>query len=253
MQHIPDRFKGKLKSAYQRFCSRLLIKLSERVIVFSEMTEEYLRSIDRRIPSVKVLYSVPAEFGPPLANPRWRSKVRSFGYLGVNTPRKNVSTLIRAFMRLDEPDVELHIGGFEPGVEREADPRIHWWGYVDGVEKERFYRSIDVLVLPSFSDPWGLVVNEAMHRGCLAGVSTECGSSEMVKQASPDFVFTPDEAGVYAFLADCLALSPEERHLLQLKAAELIQRYSIANTSRIWHDLLVSIGQAQSGNTGEIA
>jgi len=239
LQHIPDRFKGKLKLAFQRSCSRILIKLSERVIVFSEMTEQYLRSIDENVPSDKVRYCVPYDHQPGPAHSRWHSKVRRFGYLGVNTARKNVSALIEAFMRLNDPGAELHIGGFEPPLEvRDRDPRVHWWGYVEGVERERFYKSIDVLVLPSFSDPWGLVVNEAMHRGCLAGVSTECGSSEMIRQLSPAFVFTPHEAGISTFLSTCLALSPIERNNLQLKAVELIQNYSIPGTSKIWHDLL---------------
>ena len=39
------------------------------------------------------------------------------------------------------------------------------------------YGISDILVLPSISEPWGLVVNEAMACGCAIIVSNRCGCS----------------------------------------------------------------------------
>jgi glycosyltransferase involved in cell wall biosynthesis len=45
------------------------------------------------------------------------------------------------------------------------------------------------LVLPSSSEPWGLVVNEALSFGCPVIVSNRCGSVDLVKESINGYVF----------------------------------------------------------------
>ncbi|RYC70630.1 MULTISPECIES: glycosyltransferase family 4 protein [Spirosoma] len=52
----------------------------------------------------------------------------------------------------------------------------------------------DVLVLPSLSEPWGLVVNEAMACGLPVIVSNRCGCApDLVRHGENGFVFDPDQ------------------------------------------------------------
>lgn len=55
-------------------------------------------------------------------------------------------------------------------------------GYVEPAQLPLYYRCADVLVLPSittkdFREPWGLVVNEAMHQGCPVVATSAVGAA----------------------------------------------------------------------------
>ena len=53
----------------------------------------------------------------------------------------------------------------------------------------------DVLVLPSYSEPWGLVVNEAMACGLPIIVSDKCGCAiDLVINEQNGFTFAPDNS-----------------------------------------------------------
>jgi len=49
----------------------------------------------------------------------------------------------------------------------------------------------DIFILPSISEPWGLVVEEALYFGMPVMVSENCGASELVKNGENGFIFNP--------------------------------------------------------------
>lgn len=54
-----------------------------------------------------------------------------------------------------------------------------------------FYALSDVFILPSISEPWGLVVNEAMLCGLPVIISDKAGSIDLVKSGGNGFIFNP--------------------------------------------------------------
>jgi len=59
-------------------------------------------------------------------------------------------------------------------------------------EIPRYHALSDVLVLPSLSEPWGLVVNEAMVCGLPVIVSNRCGAAhDLVREGENGFTFDP--------------------------------------------------------------
>lgn len=96
-------------------------------------------------------------------------------FIGQFEERKGLATLLDAFAELDHPAARLRLvgnGSLEGEVTRRAaaDPRLELVGYLPQDELPGVLRRARCLVLPSITtaldrEPWGLVVNEAMHAG----------------------------------------------------------------------------------------
>jgi glycosyltransferase involved in cell wall biosynthesis len=95
-----------------------------------------------------------------------RNSSRVIVFSGRLVAIKCVDLLIKAFLQVSErfPNIELLIVG--RGIDE-----------IPGI-----YGISDILVLPSISEPWGLVVNEAMACGCAIIASDRCGcSSDLIR------------------------------------------------------------------------
>jgi glycosyltransferase involved in cell wall biosynthesis len=80
--------------------------------------------------------------------------------------------------------------------------RVHFAGFKNQTELPACYAGADILVLPSDSETWGLVVNEAMACGLPAIVSDAVGCApDLIEEGKTGFVFPP---GNFTSLAECL-------------------------------------------------
>lgn len=115
---------------------------------------------------------------PPTQAPR-------FVYVGRLSPEKGLDALIAAFagFRLASPQARLVIIGGGPlrqSLEQQAldlglGDAVDFAGSMGQEALAEQYLKATCLVLPSRSEPWGLVVNEALHYGCPVVVSDNCG------------------------------------------------------------------------------
>jgi glycosyltransferase involved in cell wall biosynthesis len=69
---------------------------------------------------------------------------------------------------------------------------VHFLGFAGYAELPSIYGLADALVLPSLSEQWGLVVNEAMAAGIPVLVSSKCGcAKDLVKPGLNGYLFEP--------------------------------------------------------------
>lgn len=112
--------------------------------------------------------------------------VMNFIYVGRLTKEKNLTYLIETFNQL--PELHLHIVGFgvqEAFLKSKAKGNIHFLGAIANSELYTIYRANDVFILPSISEPWGLVVEEALNNGLPVIVSDHVGcASEIVNETN---------------------------------------------------------------------
>lgn len=122
-----------------------------------------------------------------------REKVTDFIYVGRLIPEKNIELLIRVFNKF--PNLNLNIIGYgvlEENLKEIANNNIHFLGQVDNKELWKYYQANDVFVLPSVSEPWGLVVEEALNNGLPIIVSDCVGCGDDFATEDHGLVFRHD-------------------------------------------------------------
>ena len=112
-----------------------------------------------------------------------------FGYLGSWSKRKNIPMLIEVFKQVHAqfPSTELllaqNIGEdterINKLISQLSEPQSVLVEPVS--DGQQFYNRIDVLVLPSYSETWGLVVVEAMQQGIATIVTRQTALQEIAE------------------------------------------------------------------------
>lgn len=106
-------------------------------------------------------------------------------YVGRLDDNKNILGLLASIRPyLDEISSLDIIGGgrYEPQVRDAAasESRIHYLGVIPNDLIYRHLADSDLLVLPSYYDGWGAVVNEALSAGCRVLASDNCGAATLL-------------------------------------------------------------------------
>jgi 1,2-diacylglycerol 3-alpha-glucosyltransferase len=137
-----------------------------------------------------------------------------FLFVGRLIPEKNVSGLLEAYelyrgrIGANAWSLVLVGGGqlearLKQHVLKRNIPGITFAGVRQVNELPAYYAHASCLVLPSTSEPWGLVVNEAMACGLPVLVSNRCGCSpELVREGVNGFTFDPFDANCLAALME---------------------------------------------------
>lgn len=170
--------------------------------------------------------------------PRVRARLglpaRYFLYVGRLVRSKGVLDLIDAYGCLSEKlrsEVGLVIVGDGPlRAELESRGRlifpgtVHFPGFVHRDELASYYALADCLVFPTHSDPWGLVVNEAMACGSPIICSEVAGCAADLTPNGR--TVAPKDVPQLTRAMRELAESPDLRQQMSARGRETIQRYS---------------------------
>jgi 1,2-diacylglycerol 3-alpha-glucosyltransferase len=162
---------------------------------------------------------------------------RYFLFVGRLVPEKGVFDLLAAYAKLEDRLREqiglVFVGGgacrqvlqeqaaaISPGAVRFA-------GFVERDELASYYALAEALVLPTLSDTWGLVVNEAMACGLPIIVSEVAGCAlDLVKPNWNGFLVSPrDTASLNAAMAS-LAAQPDACREMGFNSLQHISRFS---------------------------
>jgi 1,2-diacylglycerol 3-alpha-glucosyltransferase len=241
----PDRKRARYKEAAKRVLVRVLF---DRAIAGGKRQVRYLRELGFVPEAVARAYDVvdndfyadlaararaatgPGEMGLPQ---------NYFLFAGRLAPEKNVRGLLRSFAEYcatggswslvlagDGPlRCQLQEQVYRAGI---AD-RVQFVGLKNSRELAVLYAFAKCFVLPSVSEPWGLVVNEAMASGLPVVVSSRCGCvDDLVEHGANGFVFDPArEDELTARLHTVSTLNETALVRMGERSTEIIARYSL--------------------------
>ncbi len=161
--------------------------------------------------------------------------LRYFLFVGRLVEAKGVLDLLEAYGRLS-PELRSEVGLVFAGdgpqraeceaVARSIFPgRVHFAGFVHRDELAAYYGLAECFVLPTHSDPWGLVVNEAMACGLPVICSQVAGCAADLVKANGRIVVARDVEQLVSAMQE-LATDRDLRECMARKSIDLIQRYS---------------------------
>jgi glycosyltransferase involved in cell wall biosynthesis len=165
-------------------------------------------------------------------------------FSGKLTPRKRPLDAVRAIGRCRG---ELNLVVLGDGPLRHELARlagqlpVRCLGFVNQADLPGWYASGDVLVLPSESEPWGLVVNEGMACGLTPVVSDAVGCAADLVDGIGEIV----PVGDIEALAGALMRAGCEDHGRRQEMQRRLQRYALTETAQGYEQAaLISSGAA---------
>ncbi len=210
---------------WKSWAKRLFFAQCDGFIGYGQRSKEYLMSLGAREANIFVpcqAAALPHDYDASAVLSQYRGQGAAsrqppaFLYVGRLAPEKGLGDLLEAFslLRSTLPDARLDIIGAGVLEQRLLEQReglaltqvvtLHGARALDDIVP-LFYRSM-ALVLPSHSEPWGLVVNEALSFGCPVVVSDRCGCvPELVIDGVTGYAFQAGDVGALsaAMLSVC--------------------------------------------------
>ncbi len=150
-------------------------------------------------------------------------------FVGRLDREKGLESLLEAWQRAALRDATLALAGDGPlrHLIPGADPSVRALGRVDPRALPALYAAADVLVLPSvrtatFTEPWGLVVNEAMlqRTPIIASDAVGAVAGGLVRDGRNGLVFPAADAGALAARIGALCGSAQLREQLGASGRE---------------------------------
>lgn len=168
---------------------------ADKVVTVSQFTKDILTK-KHGVPEnkVEVVHNGCDTYEPPRHTPtlqEWREQgKRIVLYHGRITIQKGVDYFVRAARRVidEDPNVMFVISGWGDMTnqiiaqvgEMGLSGHVLFAGALWETERDQMYQSVDLVVMPSVSEPFGLVPLEAMQHGTPSLISKQSGVAEVM-------------------------------------------------------------------------
>ncbi len=169
----------------------------------------------------------------------------AFLYVGRIDQEKRLDVLIRAFHRLNRPDLQLAFAGQgrhlaelqnltrELGLERQ----IVFAGYVPPDDLPALLNSVDIFAIPSVAELQSIATLEAMATGRPILAARARALPELVEHGANGYLFEPDDVEDAAATLTKLADTPESWPAMGAASLDRVRSHSLHYTIRRYDEL----------------
>lgn len=194
------------------------LKLTKKVIVSSEILKQDM--IDNYGIDSKNIFIIP----PPIERHEILNKqendVFTFGVSLTGFERKGGYILLKAIKELKKTKMNFKVIMIYPSKNIFVNLikkvyNIEKYCEFIGIQKDmnKFYNSIDCLLMPSIIEPFGMVATEALSNGCPVITSTRCGAADYIKHKENGFLYDADLSvkGLVNSMLEMMSITKEEK------------------------------------------
>jgi len=175
-------------------------------------------------------------------------KTRNFLYIGRFSPEKNIIFLLSAYKKLKDEGINWGLILVGNGPQREEINEfirknnikdVFMPGFKQKEEIPEYLAISDVFILPSISEPWGLVVNEAMAAGLPVLVSKKCGCyPDLIKEGVNGFSFDPDNENELHSLMKNVVMGKYDLESMCKVSLDIIKEYTPERAAKVIVDTI---------------
>ena len=235
---------------------------ADACIAAGQKTEEHLRSLGATCPCFHHGSTIDTlDFTRQLQAQQPDALKQALGIAGKTVvlsvsylqKRKGVQYLIEAFLAIQPPNAVLLIvgdGEYKSELRKLVPPdcrNILFLGHDESPAK--YYALADIFVMPSFSDPWGLTVNEAMLAGLPVITTTNVGAQELIQ--GNGYVIPPRDAAALKAALETLLRNPILRETMGKRSREIIKAYTIEHSAAACYAAIQAVMRGRSPNAHE--
>ncbi|WP_183030072.1 glycosyltransferase family 4 protein [Altericroceibacterium spongiae] len=195
-----------------------------------------LRSLPQAVSQKSLLYPYSVAHKAVSLAPTSREKPLRVLFVGALTQRKGIAYLASALNRMGA-DCQLTVIGRKVTTDCQAVDRLLmraiWHPSLPNPHVRRIMQQHDVLVLPSLSDAFGLVVTEAMGQGLPVIVTHNVGAGELIRDGQEGFILPVRDSDAIAQALHILAADRDRLEAMRFaawyRAEELLQQNALAD------------------------
>lgn len=238
--NVRDHARGGFKETLKKY----ILQLADGFICFGKSSADYLKLLN--IDTSKILTQKAAvvdndilltNFNNALISSQQRKAdlhlpQHNFIYVGRMSEEKNLQKLIEAFGKLNQKNWGLILLGEGPQKTdlQNIAKQYNAIYFLDGVpwyDVPQALSLADVFVLPSYSEPWGLVVNEAMICAMPVIVSNVSGcADDLVLENRNGFLFEPTNQTKLTAALQFFIENPEKIKAMGNASTEIVAPFS---------------------------
>jgi glycosyltransferase involved in cell wall biosynthesis len=234
---------------------RVLIRACRAFLVPGRASAEYLAKlgVDRRLVHIAPNAVDTHIFGDLVERARLRrTNLRSklgldrcaFLYVGRLDAEKGVDVLLDAARQVDAQFIIVGSGSCEEALRRSAPSNVRFIGRLERDALVPWYAAADAFVLPSRSEQWGMVLNEALTAGLPLVATVAPGAAhDLIEDGVNGFRVAAGDPHALAGALRRVAQDDEFRRAASLRSHELAASFTPAAWARSVAAVCASVGR----------
>jgi len=191
----------------------------------------------------------PLQVETPRDRPSLGSQALRLVFVGSLIERKGLPVLVKAVELARNAGAAVIVDVYGPGdpsAYKPVPPGVCFRGNIEFGKAQQVISDYDFLVLPSFHDGWGVVVNEALLQGVPVLLSDAVGARTLVEVSGAGKVFASGKSGQLSGLLVELANAPEKIEACRMAARRFKSELLPENAANYLYECLLYGGGGSS-------